>query len=114
MKKVVFLIAMPLLLLIGCTDENREYEQFLSSEEGTYTLFYVEYFEENEEKLDYDYLREHDIRNTVGPITFADTTEVTESMPDMDEIPTYVLFDTEDKVYETHSREDLIEFLQEN
>ncbi|SDC07970.1 hypothetical protein SAMN05421734_10490 [Pelagirhabdus alkalitolerans] len=113
MKKVSFLLLTIVFLLLGCTtDVNRDYEQFVASEEGTYQLYFAADPDNEEDMIDRDILKEHDIRH-VPSFTFADSTD-SASLPDMDELPTYILFDTEDKVYQTHSREELIEFLQEN
>lgn len=109
LKKLGFLLLTTVFLLLSCT--NNDYSAFLSPEEGRYGLYIVVDPEKEEDEITHEVLRENNIRNVSN---FSGTTSLeNSSLSEIEEVPTYIVFDTEEKVYETHSREELFEFSQE-
>lgn len=109
MMKVGSLLLFSIFLLLGCANDeqsNDEYSQFLAGEEGVYTLYSVA---EEEEQIPPEFSREYDHVNTIYNIGSLEN-----ALSEIEEIPYYLVFDTEDKIYETNDREELIEFLEEN
>jgi len=110
MKKSIFFLIILCLLLIGCTktdDDSRQYEKFLSDKDGLYAIYIVadanEGIELGDETLD------QALKN-VKTITH-DTDLEYSQLEEINEAPTYMVFDTKDKVYETNNKNDLLDFL---
>lgn len=113
MKKLGFLLSFFMLFLLGCGDDSdveSDYDPFLPDEEDSYGLYIVTESEENE--IDFEVLRENNINNT-SQFSGTDSLENTQ-LSEIEEVPSYLVFDTEGKVFETNDKEELLEFLQEN
>ncbi|MGP4109214.1 hypothetical protein [Virgibacillus sp. L01] len=113
MKKVIVLIALTGLLLIGCSGEetnaNEEYVNMLSNDEGSYALYIVANLED---EITNEILQNNGIRNVESWVQ--ETSLENARLEEVKEMPTFIVFDTKNKVYETNSRQELFEFLQEN
>ena len=117
MKKLLILVAFMGLLLFGCSDGEmpnaQKYADFLSTEEGRYGLYIVA---DTENQLSHELLESEDIRNVKSWTQFHSLEEegLDARLEEVTEVPTYLVFDTKEKVYEAHSKEELFEFLREN
>ncbi|MBR7796380.1 MAG: hypothetical protein ACQEWU_12210 [Bacillota bacterium] len=109
MKKFCFIIILISFLFTACneSEENKEYASFLSDEEGKYALYVV-----SDDAITFEELQENDINN-VKTFTQEKTMEDAR-LEEIEEAPTFIVFDTKDKVYKTNNRDDLFKFLQEH
>lgn len=112
MMKAISLLLFSIFLLLGCTaddDRNNEYSPYLPEEEGNYGLYIVTDSEEDE--INFEVLQEHGITNVSH---FSGTNSMENvALSEIDEMPYYLVFDTEGKVYETNDSAELFEFLRE-
>lgn len=113
MKKSVSFLVILCLLLVGCAktdDDSRQYEKFLSNKEGLYAIYIVadasEGIEGDDGTLD-------QALQNVKTITH-DTDLEYSQLKEIKEAPTYMVFDTKDKVYETNNKDDLLDFLTDD
>ncbi|MCP3027718.1 hypothetical protein [Halobacillus sp. A5] len=113
MKKVIFLLALTSFLLIGCSEEetnaNKKYANLLSTDEGSYALYIVA---EPMDEITNELLQNKGIHNVKSWVQ--ETSLENARLNEVKEMPAFMVFDTKSKVYETNSRQELFEFLQEN
>jgi hypothetical protein len=115
LKKTIILIVI-LFIITGCTTEelfpNKEkYANYLSDREYYYALYVV--VSDRDDGVSSELLKENGI--TVVKSLQEETIPQGHSplFDEIEEIPYYIVFDTEYKVFETNNREELIDFLIE-
>lgn len=117
MKKLLILVAFIGLLLFGCSDgempDAQKNADFLSTEEGRYGIYIVA---DTEDQLSHELLESEDIRNVKSWRQYhsLEEADLDNRLEEVTEVPTYLVFDTEKKVFEANSKEELFEFLREN
>ena len=113
MKKVIVLIAVTVFLLVGCSEEkpnaNKKYANLLSTDEDNYAMYIVS---DPKDEITYELLQNKGIHNVKGWVQ--ETSLENARLDEVKEMPTFMVFDTKNKVYETNSRQELFEFLKEN
>lgn len=109
MMKVGYLLIFSILLLSGCdnSDQTQDYSQFLADEEGKYSVYVVA---EEENQVPVEVMHEnHDISRIVN----MDSLEQQQVPQTINEMPYYMVFDSEDKIYETNNKEEFLDFVKE-
>ena len=97
------------LLFIGCSNSDNDYSKFLSDKEGKYSLYIVA---KEIDTITFDSLQENDIDN-VKTISH-DTSISGARLDEIKEMPTFMVFDTKNKVFKTDDITELYEFLHDN
>ncbi|WP_100009732.1 hypothetical protein [Lentibacillus sediminis] len=111
MKKFLIICVVAASLLTGCYEgeNNKEYSTLLADEDGRYGLYIVT--EDEEDAFTTESLLEHGIRPPIIEKTLIQPPE--DPKLEVDEYPTYMVFDTENKIFETTSKEEVIDFILE-
>ena len=116
MMKIFYriMIIFALLLLVSCSNanndgSNNDYSKYLSDQDGKYSLYIVA---ETIDNITFESLKENDINN-VKTIT-QETSISAASLDEIKKIPTYIVFDTQSKVFKTNDIGELYKFLEDN
>lgn len=110
-KKIYYIVILFVFLLfvVSCSDIDREYEKFLSDKEGKYSLYIAS---DKEDIVTFDTLDEEDITSVK---TITQETKLRDvRLEEVKEMPTFIVFDTKNKIYKTNNIDELVEFLHDN
>lgn len=113
MTNIKTLLISLLIILSGCGDQTdsiiqSEKDRLLSETEGTFSVYIIA-----DEEVAQKYSDEVFALRNVSTVRVQTTLEGV-IYEDVSEIPTFNVYDTEDKVFETTEYEALLEFLNDN
>ncbi|MEH7346953.1 hypothetical protein V7122_24270 [Bacillus sp. JJ1532] len=115
MQKVLLLFCF-FVILVGCSNrsETEPIHPLFSNDESKYSLLVVD--DTGIYNLDNEWKTKNGIKNVKkihGRTSLEDTANSYKFL-ELEETPTFIVFDVKDVVFKTNSEEELIEFLLEN